>query len=89
MKRRKLTTWNDINDPACERRDYQSSYLGAAYDICGRPSQTRVVIHCPFCAAKVNTYVWSLCGGGKRCSCGALFGSGGSAYKLRDMKGDI
>lgn len=45
-----------------------------------RPSSRTVYIDCPFCRAEVKAYVWSLCGGGKRCDCGALFGGWGNAY---------
>jgi hypothetical protein len=37
------------------------------------------------CATRLEIYLWSLRGGGKRCEnkeCGALLGSGGLAYQL-------
>ena len=37
---------------------------------------------CPFCGERIKAYVWSLCGGGKRCPrCRALFLSNGNAYR--------
>ncbi len=42
--------------------------------------RTEVDIRCPFCRSTVTARKWSLAGGGKRCVCGALFGSTGSAY---------
>lgn len=41
--------------------------------------RSTVTISCPFCSASVVAYTWSLAGGGKRCGCGALFGSTGVA----------
>lgn len=44
--------------------------------------KTRILIRCPFCRSESWAYVWSLCGGGKRCEykpCGAMFGSTGDA----------
>jgi len=37
-------------------------------------------IKCPFCGAEVRAYVWSLAGGGKKCTCGALHGSYGMTF---------
>lgn len=42
--------------------------------------KTTIEIRCPFCERTTDVYVWSLSGGGKRCGCGALFGSTGFAY---------
>lgn len=44
--------------------------------------KTRIGIRCPFCSAEVTAYVWSISGGGKRCSCGAMFSAFGKARKL-------
>lgn len=41
--------------------------------------RTRILIECPFCQAEVWAYVWSLCGGGKRCDCRAML-TGRGAY---------
>lgn len=37
-------------------------------------------IDCPFCGSQVKVYIWSYCGGGKKCSCGALL-AGNRAIK--------
>lgn len=37
-------------------------------------------ITCPFCLARVKTFIWSLCGGGKKCDCGAIHTSMGFTY---------
>jgi hypothetical protein len=43
----------------------------------------RVEVECPFCFARFWAYVWSLFGGGKRCTnCGAMHASHGSAYPV-------
>ena len=34
--------------------------------------RTHVGLKCPFCAATVLAYLWSLAGSGKRCECGAV-----------------
>lgn len=34
--------------------------------------RTKVVLECPFCAATVEAFLWSLAGSGKRCACGAV-----------------
>jgi hypothetical protein len=36
-------------------------------------------ITCPFCQAVVKAFIWSLSGGGKKCTCGALHGSLGQS----------
>lgn len=36
-----------------------------------QPSSNWSDIVCPFCSAIVRAYWWSLCGGGKKCTCGA------------------
>ena len=48
--------------------------------------RSALTMTCPFCRQMNIAYVWSLRGSGKRCEnrqCGALFGSGGKAYRLR------
>lgn len=44
--------------------------------------RTTVMIHCPFCATDVIAYLWSLCGSGKKCACGAKFNGYGTATKV-------
>lgn len=43
--------------------------------------RTYTYITCPFCRASVRAYIWSLTGGGKRCTCGALHGGRGQSYR--------
>lgn len=43
------------------------------------PSSNYSIIECPFCAAEVKAYWWSIAGSGKKCSCGALLDSMGTA----------
>ena len=42
------------------------------YNYVQRFGRGTVKIVCPFCDDHVTAYVWSLNGGGKKCSCGAL-----------------
>lgn len=44
--------------------------------------RSRVYVDCPFCAASLTVYLWSLAGSGKNCSCGAKLLSGGRCRKL-------
>lgn len=39
-----------------------------------RMGRTVERVGCPFCKADVRTYLWSRCGSGKRCTCGAMLG---------------
>lgn len=66
-----------------EVRSYAGVHGVAARDVTGRRTQTTIDAACPFCGAAVTLYVWSLCGGGKRCACGAKLYSGGAAERLR------
>jgi hypothetical protein len=34
--------------------------------------RTKAKVICPFCDCVVSCFVWSLCGSGKKCSCGAV-----------------
>lgn len=46
-------------------------------------SSNTMYFNCPFCNTEVKAYVWSICGGGKRCDCGALFGRSANAYQWK------
>lgn len=48
-----------------------------------------IYIQCPFCKEQIKTFIWSLNGGGKRCDCGALFNSVGTAYHLKEAVADM
>lgn len=74
----KKTTWVDKGSPDCEEKDY------AAYEGKKEHGKSTMIIVCPYCESHVTAYKWSLCAGGKRCGCGALFGSRGIAYKLKE-----
>lgn len=76
-ERYRRTVFADINTPACESKPY------ALTQVYSRVGRTRVDIDCPYCQRTVTAFLWSLSGGGKRCPCGAIFGSRGTAYKLK------
>lgn len=40
--------------------------------------RTHYQIDCPFCGATVKAFTWSIAGGGKKCSCGAMHVRGGT-----------
>lgn len=75
------TTWDDVSKKTVEIRGFTSCGQSAR-----RNGRSNIDIICPFCNDRVTTYKWSLCGGGKRCGCGALFGSLGDAYKKLEEK---
>lgn len=76
----KRTTYRDISKPECEHRNY---VVTDRFDETGN-GKIVLKFQCPFCTAEMRAYQWSLCGGGKRCDCGALFGGTGQAHKLVD-----
>jgi hypothetical protein len=67
-------------------RPYEVVTRGADADVMGRRTQKTITAICPFCRAEVKIFVWSLCGGGKLCDCGAKFQSGGEACKLLPLE---
>lgn len=85
-KRRPPTTWDHVakathgnNEVRVETKNY------TVLDRREEMGKTRIRIECPFCIGSSWAYVWSLCGGGKRCEykdCRALFGSTGQAHRL-------
>lgn len=40
-----------------------------------RHGRSTMMVRCPFCEEKIEVFIWSFAGSGKRCSCGALLGS--------------
>jgi hypothetical protein len=65
-----------------EQRKYRVKRRDTERDATGRANQKTIWFDCPFCGTEIKARVWSLCGNGKRCECGALFYSGGEACKL-------
>lgn len=45
-------------------------------------SQIKVKVDCPFCDATTEAFLWSLAGGGKKCSCGAILYVNGGKKKI-------
>lgn len=79
QKRRPPVRWADGADQV-ETLDHYARPGRAAM------GRSTVIITCPFCRADIEAYVWSLAGGGKRCTCGALHGPRGDsrAWKAAD-----
>jgi len=71
------TRFDDIHKVNCETRKIEVHRDGLEH-----PSSRIIYFNCPWCKNEVKAYVWSMCGGGKRCDCGAIFGSYGRGYKL-------
>jgi hypothetical protein len=59
----------------CERRDYKSFNYSSEF------SRSNILIECPFCNNRIRAYVWSLCGCGKKCACGAIHSGSGETFK--------
>lgn len=74
MSKPKGPTFAQTRDANVEQRAFETSGRRE------RMGRTSVTIWCPFCSRGVETFVWSLAGGGKRCDCGAIFTSMGNAY---------
>ena len=56
----------------------EHSGLTVVYSEVGR---TAVWLTCPWCQTRVDAFLWSLAGSGKRCQCGALCGQIGAWKK--------
>ena len=70
------TTYKDMAE--AEQRDHWSTAVRPAF------GRSYCYITCPFCGQDVKAFIWSLCGGGKRCPCGALHCSNGVTYKKKE-----
>lgn len=49
-----------------------------------RHGKSTMMVKCPFCEKKIEVYIWSFAGSGKRCSCGALLGMYGCVKEVKD-----
>jgi len=73
------TSFVDLGKPGTIARQYKVLYTGLT-----PPSSVTWQIECPFCSHGVRAFLWSICGGGKRCEwCGAIMGARGTAYKIK------
>lgn len=82
MAKRKGPTWDQIHAPGAnniESRDFPG-YTRKWSEM----GKSRIEVKCPFCKMTITAYLWSVAGGGKRCNCGAMFGSGGTFYHFAD-----
>ena len=82
MSKRKVTFEIAARFPdEVETRNYVTHREGLE-----RPSSRIIYFNCPFCTTEVKAYVWSLCGGGKRCpECSAIFGGRGEGYQFKNL----
>lgn len=67
-------------------RPFEVVSRGAEADRTGNRTQRTIIAVCPFCSEHVKIFVWSLCGGGKLCRCGAKFQSGSRCHKLVEVQ---
>ena len=74
------TTFDDVHKENCEHKSFAVHRTGLE-----SPSSRIVYFDCPWCEIEIKAYVWSMCGGGKRCECGAIFGGSGG-HKLMEKK---
>jgi hypothetical protein len=72
------TTYKDIQNTKTESAVHQRTGVYSAF------GRSHCYITCPFCQAETKAFVWSLAGGGKRCSCGALHTNLGLTYRKRN-----
>lgn len=81
-KKQKGPKFDDLNKLADE---LETRYIRILAEDVEHPSSRVIYFDCPFCNVAVKAYVWSLCGGGKRCDCGALFtGRSGRAVHFKN-----
>jgi len=79
-------TWEQVglaNLGMIERKVETKEYAVITYDVRAN-GHTSVLMRCPFCQSTVEARTWSLAGGGKRCGCGAIMGSAGTAHHWAD-----
>ena len=70
------TTWKDVGNKDVEQKDFTATLFNREH------GKSTIKIICPFCGHNFFAYIWSISGIGKRCpDCGAMFGSGGVAYR--------
>ena len=67
-----------------ERREYTIASETAEGNVQNVASNIVWMIVCPFCSETVKAYLWSLSGGGKRCTCGAMLDAFGNAHHWED-----
>lgn len=85
-KKPKGPKWTDIRpDPTTgvlpNSIEWREGFVQRRFAQMGK---SRVWLRCPFCKGTVEAYVWSLCGGGKRCDCGALAGGDLNFYHFAE-----
>lgn len=49
-----------------------------------RHGKSTMMVKCPFCERKIEVFIWSFYGSGKRCSCGALLMNGSCTKEVED-----
>jgi hypothetical protein len=59
------------------------------YGYRGDFGRASIMIICPFCKAHLRGYIWSLAGGGKKCSCGALHGTNRAYKEIKELPGKV
>lgn len=55
---------------AKEERKVKEIYEGKS-----EHGRSTIILKCPFCDEKIEAFIWSLRGCGKKCACGAKFNS--------------
>ena len=49
-----------------------------------RHGRSTMMVKCPFCERKIEVFIWSFYGSGKRCFCGALLMNGLCSKEVND-----
>lgn len=58
------------------------------FEVLSRTSEmgrSAVYFNCCFCGVEIKAFIWSLCGGGKRCTnCKAIYSQTGDGYQWKE-----
>lgn len=80
--KRKPIRFSDISESA---EDVETRHFTYSAGVATNTGQVPVTFSCPFCSSTVSTWLWSLCGGGKRCGgCKALCSGYGTAIQWKE-----
>jgi len=67
--------------------DHDNAKTWTCLDRIDEMGKSRVLIECPFCKEEFWAYIWSISGGGKKCTgCGAKHNGWGYAHPVKGGK---
>lgn len=77
-KKRKIDPSKFLPDPDEVVTERMIVRQNSAVKISSEFGRAAIRITCPFCGARIDGYIWSVAGGGKRCYCDVIHGLGRS-----------